>query len=340
VDRVKMADVAREAGVSAMTVSRVINDKGYVSDETRRRVLSVVERLGYRPSGIARGLATRRTGTIGLVVPDVANPFFADVARGVEEAAYAEGYNVFLCNTDEDPQRELAALGSLEEKQVDGLILCSSRLTEDELHKVVARHTSFVLVNRRLVGVRVHSVLLDDERGGRLATQHLLRTGRRAVGLVAGPERSQSGLLRAKGYRAALAAAELPYYPDWVRPCVPTVDGGRQATLQLLENHPELTGLFCYNDLVAVGALQAARELGCRVPADLAIVGHDDIPLAALVTPALTTCRVPRYVLGAQAVRLLLEQLDGSAEPSGEIVLPPELVVRSSAPGPVGTEAR
>ena len=333
-DRVTMADVAREAGVSAMTVSRVINDKGDVSEETRHRVLKVIERVGYRPSGIARGLATRRTGTFGLVIPDVANPFFADVARGAEEVAYAHGYNVFLCNTDEDPDRELAVLGSLDEKQVDGLVLCSSRLSEDELHKVVSRHASFVLVNRRLVGARAHSVLLDDEQGGRLATQHLLRMGRRTVGLVVGPETSHSGHLRAKGYRAALAAAGLPYYADWVRSCVPVVDGGRRASLELLDTHPEVTGLVCYNDLVAVGALQAAKELGRRVPGDVAIVGHDDILLAGLVTPALTTCSVPRQDLGAQAVHLLLQQLDSSAEPPRDIILPTELVVRASAPEP------
>jgi LacI family transcriptional regulator len=329
-----MADVAREAGVSAMTVSRVINDKGDVSDATRLRVLRVIERLGYRPSGIARGLATQRTGTFGLVVPDVANPFFADVARGAEEAAYAHGYSVFLCNTDEDPERELEVLGLLDEKQVDGLVLCSSRLSEDELHRVVSRHASFVLVNRRLVGARVHSVLLDDEKGGRLATEHLLRLGRRTVGLLAGPEASHSGRLRAKGYRAALTTAALPYYPEWVRACMPVVDGGRQAALDLLTTHPELSGLVCYNDLVAVGALQAVNELGCRVPADLAIVGHDDIPLAALVTPALTTCSVPRYDLGSRAVHLLLQQLNGAAEERREIVLSPELVVRDSAPEP------
>lgn len=333
-DRVTMADVAREAGVSAMTVSRVINDKGDVSEATRRRVLRVIERLGYRPSGIARGLATQRTGTFGLVVPDVANPFFADVARGAEEAAYAHGYSVFLCNTDEDPERELAVLGLLEEKQVDGLVLCSSRLGEDELHRVVSRHASFVLVNRRLVGARVPSVLLDDEEGGWLATQHLLGMGRRAVGLLAGPEASHSGRQRARGYRDALAAAALPYYPDWVRPCLPMVEAGRRVALELLDTHPELTGLVCYNDLVAIGALQAAKKVGRRVPADLAVVGHDDIPLAALVTPALTTCCVPRHDLGARAVGLLLQQLDSSAQPPREIIFRPELVIRASAPDP------
>lgn len=315
-----------------MTVSRVINDKGDVSPETRRRVLEVIDLLGYRPSGIARGLATQRTGTLGLVVPDVANPFFSEVAQGVEHVAYAQGYNVFLCNTEEDSQRELAVLQSLEEKRVDGLVLCSSRLHEDELHRVVSRQQSVVLVNRRIVGERVRSVLIDDEAGGRLATQHLLQAGHRAVGLLAGPEVSHSGRLRAKGYRAALAAAELPYYPDWVRPCLPVVEGGHEAAHDLLVTHPELTALFCYNDLVAVGTLQACAEMGLRVPEDLAVVGHDDIPLSALVTPPLTTCHVPRYDLGGQAVRLLLDQIDGCPESCEEVVFQSELIVRASAP--------
>jgi LacI family transcriptional regulator len=329
-ERITIADVAREAGVSAMTVSRVINDKGDVSPETRQRVLDVVERLGYRPSGIARGLATRRTGTLGLVVPDVSNPFFAGVARGVEEVAYAEGYNVFLCNTEEDPQRELTVLTSLEEKRVDGLVLCSSRLGEEELVSVVARHTGVVLVNRRLEEDGVLSVLIDDENGGRLATEHLLQAGRRAVGFLAGPVMSHSGRERAAGYRAALDAGGLPYNSAWVPNCFPTVEGGQEAARELLQSQ-ELTGLFCYNDLVAVGALQTCAELGRRVPADMAVVGYDDIPLAALVTPPLTTCRVPRYDLGAQAVRLLLNQLEGCPGECGEIVLQPELVVRASA---------
>lgn len=332
--RVTMSDVARQAGVSLMTVSRVVNDKGKVSPATRRRVLEIIEQLGYRPSGIARSLATRRTGTLGLVVPDVANPFFADVARGAEHVAYAEGYNVFLCNTEEDPQRELTVLQSLEEKQVDGLVLCSSRLDDGELRAVLGRYSAVVLVNRRLESREggVGAVLLDDVTGGRLVTQHLLDSGHRAVGFLAGPSASHSGRQRTKGYRAALLAADLQPNPAWETPCPANVDGGHQAAKDLLIAHPELTALFCYNDLVAVGALQACADLGRTVPHDVAVVGFDDIPLAALVTPSLTTCRVPRYELGVQAMCLLLNQVGGCLGECKDIVLRPELIVRASAP--------
>jgi LacI family transcriptional regulator len=327
-----MADVAREAGVSSMTVSRVINRKGEVSEDTRQRVEAVIERLGYRPSGIARGLATQRTGTLGLVIPDVANPFFADVARGVEHGAYAEGYNVFLCNTEEDPERELAVLKSLEEKRVDGLVLCSSRLDEGELRAVVSRHPKVVLVNRRLEGDSVGSVLVDDATGGKLATHLLLEAGHQAIGYLGGPPVSHSGRQRAIGYQVALGDAGVSSDPAWVRHCRPMVAGGQEVARELLINQPEISALFCYNDLVAVGALQACGELGRRVPDDVAVVGYDDIPLAALVTPALTTCRVPRYELGSQTVDLLLDQIKGCTDDCGEIVLAPELVVRASAP--------
>jgi LacI family transcriptional regulator len=331
-NRITMADVAREAGVSLMTVSRVINNKVDVSPTTRQRVLEVVERLGYRPSGVARGLATKRTGTLGLVVPDVANPFFSEVARSAEHVAYAEGYNVFLCNTEEDIQRELTVLQSLEEKRVDGVVLCSSRLDDGELREVLAHHSAVVLLNRRLDEDGVGIVLADDATGGRVAVQHLLQAGHRAVGFLAGPSASHSGRQRANGYRAALDAAGLPYNSAWVRHCSPMVEGGQETAHELLTDHPGLTALFCYNDLVAVGALQACADLGRRVPDDLAIVGFDDIPLAALVTPPLTTCHVPRYELGAQAMRLLLDRIAGCPDVCVEIILQPELIVRASAP--------
>ena len=330
--RVTISDVAREAGVSLMTVSRVINDKGEISPATRSHVLDVIERLGYRPSRIAQGLATQRTGTLGLIVPDIANPFFSDIARGAEDRARAAGHHILVCNADESPKRELSVLQSLEEKRVDGIVLCSSRLPDDALRSALTYHPAVVLVNRRLPRAQVGTVMLDDEAGARSATQHLLQSGHRAVGFLAGPLASYSSRQRSKGYHVALAAAGAPYDPDWVRACSYEVQGGRDTARTLLTDHPELTALFCYNDLVAIGALRASADLGRRVPDDLAIVGFDDIPMAALVTPALTTCRIRRHDLGSQAMSLLLDRIEGCTDGCQEVVLHPELIIRASAP--------
>jgi LacI family transcriptional regulator len=316
-----------------MTVSRVINSKEGVSQATRERVQDVVERLGYRPSDIARGLVTKRTGTLGLVMPDVANPFFAEVARGAEHIACDAGYSVFLCNTGEDRQREIDALRSLEEKRVDGIVLCSSRLEDSALEEAIAGHLATVLVNRRLESTDVGVVVIDDVVGGQMTTNHLLQAGHRAIGFLSGPPTSHSGRWRAKGYRIALEAAGVAHNPDWTSHCVPMVEGGRETARAFLSAHPELTALFCHNDLVAIGALQACADMGRAVPDDVAIVGFDDIPLAALVSPALTTCLVPRYDLGSAAMRLLLDKINGRAsQECGEIVFQPKLVVRASAP--------
>ena len=333
--RITMTDVARRAGVSLMTVSRVVNQKGDVSPETRQRILDIIAELDYRPSGIARSLAKKETHTIGLVIPDVTNPFFGDITRGVERLAYAQGYHVFLCNSEEDPQRELAVIESLEEKRVDGLILCSSRVEEEQLVNLMRRLSAVVLVNRRLDLVEndlFEIVALDDENGGLMATQHLVQSGHRHIGFLAGPTTSYSGRLRKKGYSAAMEAIGLTPQPGWVVPCQPSVEGGYQAASDLLARHPELTAVFCYNDLVAVGTLQACAEVKRRVPSDLAVVGHDDIPLAALVSPPLTTCRAPCKELGARAVEALLERLKDPQERDRCTILPPELIVRQSAP--------
>jgi LacI family transcriptional regulator len=330
-----MSDVARKAGVSLMTVSRVINNKGDVSSETRQRILEIITNLNYRPSGIARSLATKETCTIGLVVPDVSNPFFADVTQGVERLAHSRGYHVFLCNTEEDPQRELAVIQSLEEKRVDGLILCSSRLEDEKLLNAIVKLQAVVLVNRRLQQTAqdtFDSVNLDDERCGQIAAHHLIQSGHQRIGFLAGPAASYSGAGRRKGFLAALQDAGIDLVEDWVRHCHPSVKGGYEATRDLLASHPELTALFCFNDLVAVGALQACNELKCRVPQDLAIVGNDDVPVAALVSPALTTCRVPRFELGARAVNALLERLRDCPDDCSQIILQPELIIRESAP--------
>ena len=314
-----------------MTVSRALNGKDGISQETRQRIHEVIDRLGYRRSGIARGLVTKRTGTIGLVVPDNSNPFFSEVARGVEHAAYAEDYNVFLCNTEEDAEREKAVLFSLAEKQVDGLIVCSSRLNQEELATYLDYFAAQVLVNRRLDNGTASAVRPDDESGVRLAVQHLLQRGHRAIGMLAGPERSFSGGIRLKGYSDTLQAAGVSVNPSWIQHCLPMVDASQQAAIDLLTRNPELTALFCFNDLVAVGALKACAQLGRAVPDDMAIVGFDDIPLASLVTPALTTVQLPRYELGRLAGEMVLRSINGET-PETDTVLPVELVIRASAP--------
>lgn len=330
--RITMTDVAREAGVSLMTVSRVINDKSEVSAKTRKKVLDVIEELGYRPSGIARGLVTQHTRTFGIVVPDISNPFFARLVRGAEQEAYANGYSVFLCNTDEDPKREIAVLQSLEEKRVDGLILCASRLDEDELTKVIRWFPSAVQVLRQSNNCGESVILTDDQAGGLMATHHLVRAGHERIGFIAGPLRSYSSQRRLEGFQAAMRSSSLEYDQTDIRHSPPTVNGGYLAALELLENKPEFTSLICFNDLVAVGVMQAAVELGRKIPSDLAIVGFDDIPLAALVTPALSTCRVPQYELGSKAMQLLLDQVDHDESTPQQELIRPELIIRDSSP--------
>jgi LacI family transcriptional regulator len=333
--RITMSEVARQAGVSLMTVSRVINHKEDVNAETRKRVLAVIKRLNYRPSGIARSLATKRTRTIGLVIPDVTNSFFADITRGVEHCAYAQGYHVFLCNAEEDPIREMSVIQSLEEKRVDGLILCSSRLDDTKLMEVLPRLPAVVLINRRLSiseNYKIESVLLDDEGSGCMATQHLINSGHRKIGFLAGPPASSSGKRRLQGYFSAFTNSGIQSESGWIYHCKPSVAGGVQATRDLLRSHPELTSIFCYNDLVAVGAIQACASMNLRIPGDLAIVGHDDIPLAALVTPSLTTCNVPLEEVGQKSCIGLLNQIHGIQSDYQDSLIPVKIIVRDSAP--------
>lgn len=330
--RVTIADVAREAGVSHQTVSRALNNKAEISPETRARVLQVVERLGYRPSLLARGLATHKTTTLGLVVPDIANPFFSEVARGAENAAHAAGYNLFLCNTIEDPVRELNVLRSLESQRVDGVVLCSSRLSDQQIMAVAASLPALVLVNRKLPGSGLISICVDDARGAEGAVSHLITRGRRTIAFLAGPSASFSGQHRRRGYAAALAAVGRPVDEGLIRFCTPDLEGGRAAATALLSARPEIDALFCYNDLVAVGALQACAACGRRVPEDVAVVGCDDILLAGLVTPSLTTLRSDQRRLGALAVEALLRQINGCEQSCEDVSLQPELIVRGSAP--------
>lgn len=338
VRRITIKDIARKAGVSPQTVSRAINDKSEIRPETRARVLRIAEQLGYQPNRVARSLATQRTQNVGLVVPDVANPFFASVARGIQDTAHQNQYNVFLCNTDENVEREQSAILSLEAQRVDGILLCSSRLPEADLLQLADRYQPLVLVNRSIPHPQTGCVLVDDARAMQEAVQYLIDLGHRRIGLLAGPSKSHSGQQRVQGYHRAMRAAGLAAPARWQIHCSPQVDGGQAAAHKLLERAPELTVLVAYNDLVAVGALRACAELELQVPKDCAILGCDDVLLAALVSPPLTTIHIPTYKLGQTAMGLLLEMMVSQAaqpqNPPTPITISPKLIVRDSVAQP------
>lgn len=332
--RPTIADVARAAGVSLMTVSRVMNDKTGVGEETRERILELAAEMGYRPSQVARGLAMRQTSSIGLVVPDIANPFFAHIVQGAEEVAFKRGYNLFLMNTQEDTEREVAALDSLWQKEIDGIILCSSRLPPDELEAYAERFPAVVLFNRELPSPLSHVVTLNinDSLGAQLAVRHLASADRRRIALLAGPVTSISGQRRIDGYRAGLREACRPFDPGLLEHCQPDTEGGRAATRALLARRPRLDAIFAFNDLVAVGAIQACEDAGRRVPDDVAIIGVDDIPLASIIRPHLTTLHIDLPAVGRQAMATTLALI--SQEPDvapAAIWIDPELVIRDSA---------
>lgn len=331
--RPTIADVASAAGVSLMTVSRVMNDKPGVGDELRQQIRALAEAMDYRPNQIARGLATRQTSSVGLVVPDITNPFFAHIARGVEDVAFENGYNLFLINTAENIDREVAALDSLEQKEIDGVILCSPRLPLDELETSLTRFAAVVLFNRELPEplASVMTLNVNDALGAQLAVDHLTAQGRRRIAQVAGPVTSVSGQRRMDGYRAGLQRAHLPFDPEMLEHCLPTTEGGRAATHALLSRRPKLDALVAFNDLVAVGALQACTEAGRLVPDDIAVVGADDIPLAAQVSPRLTTLHIDLLALGRQAMAGMLLLIDGGDATHLAYQIDPELVIRESA---------
>jgi DNA-binding LacI/PurR family transcriptional regulator len=324
-----MRDVARKAGVSIKTVSRVVNDLGEISDGTRQRVLAIIEELGYRPNVLARGLVSGRTLSVGLIIPQIADPFFPEVVQGVESVAHEHGYSVFLCNTNEDPQEELNYIDILAGKQVDGFILCGSRLDEEQLSQVASQHCVSVLTSRKPRGTAVVSIA--GEEGQFQLTSHLIKLGHRAIGHIGWRTKNEDPMARVNGYYHALRENGIDIEERrMVAISREITEAGRQAAKQLLEQAPEITAVTCYSDLLAVGALQACADVGRRVPQDLAVVGFDDIPLASLVTPRLTTMRVPRYELGKMVMELLLRGMDADGCSEELFHVQPQLVIRES----------
>lgn len=313
------------------TVSRVINGDAPVRETTRRRVQAAIEALHYRPNAVARSLVTRRTMTLGLLIADVTNPFFPEVVRGVEDASKAAGYTVLLGNTDEDPAQEERYLILMQERQVDGLVLSGSRVDEGVLKAVADSGPWMVLINREVHHPRILSILVDNADATAQATAFLIRRGHRRIAYLLGPSRAEAAQLRYEGYRRALREHGLPILPAYVVQEIPRMEGGRRAMRRLLALPSPPTAVVAYNDLMAIGAMEVVQEAGRRVPEDVAIVGFDDIILAAYTIPPLTTVRVPKYQMGYKAADALIDAIR-SGQASNEVVrFQAEMVVRGSA---------
>jgi LacI family transcriptional regulator len=326
-----LRDVAQHAGVSMKTASRVVNRQGEVSPETRRRVLEAIEATSYRPSKLARGLVTRRTDTIGLVLGDISNPFFPEVARGVLDDAEQAGYNVFVCNTDGELQREIRVLQSLADHAVDGVIIFPSFEVEEFLRTFAGQGRPVVCVNRPFESEWMSRVMIESRTGARLAVEHLIGRGHRNIGMLTGQASPPQRHERVQGYLETLQAHELPADESWIISGPPVFEQGRTGAHALLAQRPDMTALFTYNDVLALGALRALGEMGRRAPDDCAVVGFDDIPMAGQVAPPLTTVRVDKYALGQQCMGRMCEMLSrpGSIFPPASVGV--ELVVRRSA---------
>lgn len=327
---VTIRDVAKAAGVSPSTVSRALSLPDLVDPVTRNRVTKVAGHLGYHPNRAARGLITGRTGNLGLILPDLANPFFPSVVKGIQHQAHQADYQVFVADTDEDASVELGLVRALA-KQVDGIILCSPRMKPAELREA-ASYAPMVLVNRKAGSIP--AVAIDNGDGMRQVVDHLRRLGHGRIGMVCGPRSSWSNRERLRGLRAAAAEASVELVEIGNFP--PTFAGGMAAADGALVS--EATAVVAYNDLVALGLLNALRDRGVDVPGRLSLVGIDDIPMSAMVQPALTTLAIPKEQAGRAAIDLLLHLL---AEPPTRTTsireLPTELLVRHTT-GPAPTQ--
>jgi LacI family transcriptional regulator len=327
-------DVARRAGVSTSTVSHVVNNTRFVSDELRERVQAAMRELDYTPNAVARMLSTKRAHTIGLIVSDIRNPFFASVARGVEDVAQERGYTLVLCNSDEDADRETACLNALETRAVDGVLLASAGVADEHLSRLVRAGFPIVLVDRDLPQLCAPAVLLDNEGAAYSAVWHLITRGHRRIAMLTGRAAISTTTERIAGYQRALNEAGIEMDERLVVSGASTSEGGALAANTVLGLEEPPSAIFSGNNLMTIGALQAIANRGLMVPDDVALVGFDDFPFpwSDAFRPHLTTVAQPTYELGRRAAELLVQRLKRSSPASAErVVLDGKLVVRESS---------
>ena len=324
-------DVAELAGVSVATVSHVVNGTRFVSQPVRERVTNAMQALGYQRNEVARSLRQGRTHTIGLILPDSANPFFAEIGGCIESAAAALGYNVILCNTHGDARKEIAYIDLLLAKQVDGIILDTEEKHGKKLVARIPGQLPVVMVDREIPGNPFDTVLSDNRQGARLAARHLIGLGHRRIGCITGPLNLLSSEQRLSGFHAAFveagltASEELVFHGDFRPP------SGLAGFKQLFSRPDPPTAIFACNDMMALGVLRAAAEAGVRVPQDVAVVGFDNIEIGQFIHPSLTTVAQQKDEIGQQAVQRIVELLSGQEKESRKMLVPTRLIARESS---------
>ena len=323
-------DVAREARVSVFTVSAVINRKGNVGATLARRVEAAVRKLDYRPNLLARSLAKQETRTIGMVVTDIANPFFPAIVRAAEDAAQKAGYSVLLCNSDDKQEKEALYLDLLISKRVDGIILnkTPARFSVEQRNMIASAKIPIVLLMRSCPGLKADIVQTDDRQGANDAVAHLARIGHKRIGFVSGPLGVSNARARQQGYVEAMKAAGLQCDPKLIFEGDYRIDSGQRAGLALLPHRPD--AVLVTNYLMMVGLMSAAREIGVHCPEDFALVSFDDYPWLGCFSPRITTVDLPKYQIGEAAVRLLLDRINGNPYRPRTVTLPSLLRVRES----------
>lgn len=327
-------DVATMAGVSYTTVSHVINKTRPVSTKVRGDVEAAIKRLNYIPSAVARSLKHQSTNTIGLLVSNSSNPYFAELAEGIEDTCYRAGYNVILCNSDDQPERQQAYVRVLLEKRIDGLIICSAGDDLGMANHLRAAKVPVVILDRQVKGVNSDFIQVDHFKGAYMAIRHLLELKHKSIGCIAGPETTTVSSDRLNGYRKALSDAGAPFQTDWVVRGDFTAEGGYKAARILLKR-AKVTAVFAANDMMGIGFLRFAEEHGIRVPSQLSVIGFDGIDLGRYIYPALTTVGQSIRRQGKVAAATLLERIRKGGEGRvRRITIDPELIVRESTGAP------
>ena len=328
----RIKDVAREAGVSTATVSHVINNSRFVSDETRERVLRAIERCDYYPNAHARSLASGRSHTIGLVVSDISNPFFPELVKSIEAAAFERGYDVILSNTNYDAERTSNYVRRIIERKVAGVALMTSELDKKLIDELARRHVSVVFLDLGAAGERMSNLTVSYEEGIEEAVRHLVGLGHRQIAYIGGPRHLRSAVKRLTAFRDAIARNLPDALPPSIYEADFKLDGGRRAARAMLTAMAGMvpTAVMVANDMMALGAIQEFRAAGLHIPRDISVIGFDDIAFAALADPPLTTVCLPRVELGRRAVEALMTTIELPNQPGVEIRIPTYLITRGS----------